>query len=92
MAYQQKPNSGSLFINDKKETDKHPDYTGTALIDGKEYYISGWRNIAKSSGVTYLNLSFKLKDEVTNRQQSGSQSSNNGFPTNNSNFDDDVPF
>lgn len=90
MAYQQKPNTGSLFVNDKKETDKHPDYTGTALINGKEYYISGWRNIAKSSGKTYLSLAFKEKEEVT-KQQSNSQPPSTGFSINN-NFDDDIPF
>jgi len=33
MAYEQKPNTGSLFKNDRKEADTHPDYKGSALID-----------------------------------------------------------
>lgn len=92
MAYQQKPNTGSLFVNDKKETEKHPDYTGTALIDGKEYYISGWRNIAKSSGKTYLSLAFKEKEEVAKQQSNSRPPTTSGFLEPNSNFDDDIPF
>ena len=34
MAFEQKPNTGSLFKNDRKESDTHPDYKGSALIDG----------------------------------------------------------
>jgi hypothetical protein len=42
MAYQQKQNSGTLFKNERKTTDKHPDWNGTALIDGNEYKLSAW--------------------------------------------------
>ena len=42
MAYEQKEGEISLFINkDKKET-KHPDYKGTAVIDGVKYQIGMW--------------------------------------------------
>jgi len=36
MAYEQKNNSGSLFRNDKKLTEKQPDYNGTVKVDGKD--------------------------------------------------------
>ena len=42
MPYEQKDGDISLFINkDKKET-KHPDYKGTAVIDGVKYQIGMW--------------------------------------------------
>jgi len=36
MAYEIKPNTGSLFKNDKMKHDKSPTYTGTINIDGVE--------------------------------------------------------
>lgn len=33
-----KNNAGIAFINDKKTTDKHPDYKGTLKIEDKEYF------------------------------------------------------
>lgn len=61
MAYEQKDNSGSLFKNDKKETDKHPDYTGSVLVKGQQYFISAWLKKSKD-GKPYMSLSFKEKD------------------------------
>ena len=37
-----KDNSGVLFKNDKKETDKHPHYKGNITVDGKDYWLSAW--------------------------------------------------
>jgi len=42
-------NSGALFRNDRKETDKQPDYTGEARIEGVEYRLSAWLNEAKTA-------------------------------------------
>lgn len=39
-----KNNSGALFRNDKRETEKHPEYTGKITIEGVEYYLSAWVN------------------------------------------------
>jgi uncharacterized protein (DUF736 family) len=62
MAYGQKPNTGSLFKNDRKETDGHPDYKGSALIDGLgEYWLDAWINTAKD-GSKYMSLKLKPKD------------------------------
>lgn len=42
MAYEQKEGDINLFVNkDKKET-KHPDYKGTAIVEGKKYQIGMW--------------------------------------------------
>lgn len=50
----QKNNSGSLFKNNKTK-EVQPDYTGTMIVDSKEYRISGWINKSKS-GMQYLRL------------------------------------
>lgn len=61
MGYVQKENSGSLFKNDKKETDKHPNAKGSALIGGVEYWVSSW-TYATKDGEKYQSLSFQPKD------------------------------
>lgn len=61
MAYEQRNNSGSLFKNERKEKETHPDRTGTALIDGVAYYVSGW--IKQGSKGQFLSLAFKRKDQ-----------------------------
>ena len=42
MAFQQKPNTGALFKNTRKENDKGPDYRGDINIDGTSYWIAAW--------------------------------------------------
>ena len=43
MSYEQKPGQGSLFKNDKKTEDKHPEYKGSATLpDGAEVWLSAW--------------------------------------------------
>jgi hypothetical protein len=36
-------NRGSIWKNDKKETEKHPDFTGSINVEGKEYWVSAWK-------------------------------------------------
>ena len=61
MSYEQKDNSGSIFVNDRKEKDTHPDRSGTARIDGVDYWVSGWLKQDKN-GKPYMSMSFKRKD------------------------------
>ena len=35
-------NRWTLFKNDRKEKDTHPDYTGTLNVNGVEYYLNAW--------------------------------------------------
>ena len=61
MAYEQRDNSGSVFKNDRKTEDKHPDYKGQCVIGGVAYWISAW--IKRSEGkAPFMSLSFQPKD------------------------------
>lgn len=51
-----KNNSGALFRNDKRETEKHPEYTGNITIEGKEFYLSAWVNESARTGQKYFAL------------------------------------
>ncbi len=82
MAFETKPDTGSLFKNDRKETESHPLYKGSALIGGVEYWMDAWLN-ESTSGVKYMSLKFKPKES---RQPAIA-------PTQSAELDDDfVPF
>lgn len=53
MAYELKEGCGTLFPNEKKTTDKHPDYNGKCMHNGALHWYSLWKNTAKS-GKVYL--------------------------------------
>ena len=61
-------NRGSLFKNDKKTEEKHPDLNGSINIDGVDYWISGWSKVSKG-GQKFISLSVRQKQEQT-RQSS----------------------
>ncbi len=63
MAYEIKENSGSLFVNDKREKDTQPTHKGDAKIDGKLYWVSAWYKETKS-GQPMFSMSFKEKEAV----------------------------
>ena len=77
-------NSGMLARNDRKETDKHPDFKGSINVDGKEYWLSAWvregKEGGKMEGRKYFSLSVSPKDAETKpKAQSFDQ------------LDDDIP-
>jgi hypothetical protein len=61
--FEKRDMSGSLFKNNKKKTDKHPDYTGQVIINGEEMWISAWVKEARDSGMKYFSLAFQPKDQ-----------------------------
>lgn len=61
MAFTQKPDTGSLFKNDRREKDTHPHATGSALIDGVEYWVSAWTK--EGAKGKWQSLAFKRKQE-----------------------------
>ena len=59
--YVPKDNSGSLFVNDKKERDSQPDRRGSARIEGVDYWVSGWVK-KKDDGTPWMSMSYQRKD------------------------------
>lgn len=62
--YVPKDNSGSLFVNDKKERESQPDRRGSARIDGVDYWVSGWVK-KKEDGTSWMSMSFSRKDAAS---------------------------
>lgn len=79
---------GVLFKNDRKEQDSHPDYKGSAQIDGVEYWLSAW--IKEGQKGKFMSLSFKAKDAKPAAKQSTGKSA--GPSTGGGKPDDDIPF
>jgi len=77
--------SGALFTAKEKRNANSPDYTGSCEIDGVEYWMSGWKKKAKSTGKTYLSLAFSPKNEVAH-------STNKAESSIKDDFEEDIPF
>ena len=51
-------NSGVLFVNDRKEKDNQPDYTGIIVMGGVKKRLAGWKKTSKSDpSMTFLSIS-----------------------------------
>ena len=82
MPYERKPGTGVLFKNERKQTDRHPDYNGTWQgEDGNDYWLSCWVN-KSAAGKMYMSLSL---GGIKEPQQS---TESNNY----ADFDEDMPF
>jgi hypothetical protein len=86
MAYEPKEGSGSLFKNDRKEKDTHPDYAGSIMVNGKEHWLSGWIKEGKNGKFFSIAIG-KEKVPKDNFKAAGSDE----LPKNTIQ-DDDIPF
>lgn len=90
MAYD-KTNTGILSRNERKESDKHPDFKGALNIEGVEYWLSGWVQERKDGTGKFFSLKVNRKDAQQPQQAKPAQTPANGFE----NYDpmrDDIPF
>jgi hypothetical protein len=53
-------NRGMLGRNTNKQSDKHPDYSGTININGTDYWLSGWLKEGKNG--KFFSLAVKEKE------------------------------
>jgi len=82
MSYEQRDMSGSLFKNDKREADNHPNAKGKAMIDGTMYYVDAWTKKDKN-GNPWQSLSFKRIEQQAAAPTSGKTVAD---------MDSDIPF
>lgn len=62
MTYQAKPGTFTLFKNERKEKDSHPDYRGDgADHDGNPIEVAAWLK-KTSGGKTFISCTFKPKE------------------------------
>lgn len=79
-------NTGALFKNDKKESDNHPDYKGSATVNGVEFWLSSWINTDKN-GQKYMSVKFNKKEQTADDLKK-----NIDDPFSNMPIDEDIPF
>ena len=83
-------NRGSIWPNDKKETEKHPDFTGSLNVDGKDFWVSAWKR-KPDANPKAPSLSFSVKPK---EQDAGRQNFDSKDPFGDSGGDDSgsIPF
>jgi len=67
--FEQRPNTGVLFKNLKKETEKHPDYTGNIDIEGTAYRLAAWIKKGKKGAFMSLAVSDNTGGEKSRQQE-----------------------
>lgn len=86
-------NRGSIWKNDRKESENHPDFTGNMNVDGRDYWVSAWkRKEGASDRAPALSFSFKPKDG-TSQARDDMRTAHAKTPQKRAEpMDDDIPF
>jgi hypothetical protein len=86
MAYEQRPNTGTLFPNDRKEKDTHPDWKGTINVNGVEHWFSAWTKQGQRGEFLSVSIGEKKEPKPVVKQQADTQDRPSVV------LDDDIPF
>lgn len=80
-------NRGSIWRNEKKDSDKHPDFTGSLNVDGTDYWVSAWkRKEGASDRAPALSFSVNKKDGKAHPARPAQK------PTSRDDIEDSIPF
>lgn len=89
MAYDN-TNRGSIWKNDDKTEDTHPDFRGSLNVDGVEYWVSAWkRKEGANPKAPALSFTVKAKDAA---KTPAPKAQPNGAGSGGPDYDDDIPF
>ena len=90
---QDRDNEGAIWMNDKRESDRHPHFRGNATVNGVEYWVSAWKRDPDGNPKAPA-LKFKLtaKEQQSGGQDGGRNPAAQPAPQPPGDFDDDIPF
>ena len=78
-------NRGAVWKNSKREKDTHPHWTGTAMVDGVEYWVSAWKKRDDAGEkAPSISFTFKLKEETKKAAKASREFDDD--------FDSSIPF
>lgn len=79
-------NRGQIWPNDRKESEKHPDFKGGLNVEGVEYWVSAWKR-GSDANPKAPSLRFSIqKKEDSKRSQAVQQAPHS------ESLDDQIPF
>jgi uncharacterized protein (DUF736 family) len=64
MSEERRDNSGIVFRETERRSERSPDFRGKAMVGGVAYRVAGWRKRARN-GEEFLSLAFSLDEERT---------------------------
>jgi hypothetical protein len=79
MAFELKPNRGSLFKNEEKSNEEDRDYSGQLNVEGRLFWVSGYINTTKA-GRKYLSLSIKPQSDTAQPKKSRADDLGDSIP------------
>lgn len=89
-------NRGSIWANQKKQKESHPEFTGSLNVEGVEYWVSAWKRKPDANpNAPALSFSVKRKDDNSGQSPQQASAAQNAAPQqqqNNDFPDDDIPF
>ena len=88
----QKDNSGALFKETEKKSEKHPDYKGSCMVNGEVIYIAAWINTPKAGGDKYMSLSFTPQAEQAKYIKTDTDATTNPVFSAPVSSNEDIPF
>lgn len=90
MAFEKRDLSGALFQNRDRKSDNHPNMQGYVMVEGKEYWLSGWTKDGEKG--RWISLAMKPKEEQPQQKRQERTSYDEPRRSVADDLDDEIPF